>query len=122
MATYLVNAFSFNMVAASSVTVRMTEVSAAEAASALIGPSKCWGWLGHRVVDPSVVQGVGHADTARLFGRILDLDGIEPSRATVSLNPGDDLVLGQYSGPRLPEGATVLPEGASIRWLRVVIE
>ena len=41
------------------------------------------------------------------------------NRATVALKEGDVALVGQYSGPRLPEGATSLPEGAAIKWLVV---
>jgi hypothetical protein len=39
------------------------------------------------------------------------------NRVNVSLKPGDAAIVGQYIGPRLPEGATTLPEGATIKWL-----
>jgi len=63
---------------------------------------------------------VGHPDTARLFSRILGRE-VPANRVSVSLDPhqGDILLVGQYQGPRLPEGATKLPEGASISWLLV---
>lgn len=122
MTTYFANAFSFNMIAAKAAALTMKEVTAKEAAEYLLAPAESWGYLGHRTIDPLIVQAVGHADTAALFAKQLDLDGIEPSRKTVSLKKGDHLVVGQYSGPRLPEGATELPEGATIRWLIVDID
>ena len=64
---------------------------------------------------------VGHADTAAVFSSELGLE-VPANRATVQLAPGDELVVGQYRGPRLPEGATELPEGASITWLLVRIK
>ena len=30
--------------------------------------------------------------------------------------------MGQYSGPRLPEGSTSLPEGATIKWYLISTE
>ena len=63
---------------------------------------------------------VGHPSTATIFSQELGLD-VPCQRTTVSLKPGDRLVVGQYSGPRLEEGATTLPEGASIRWFEVDI-
>lgn len=63
---------------------------------------------------------VGHADTATLFGRLLGCD-VEARRVTVSLDVGDLLIVGQYRGPRLPEGATQLPDGAAIQWWEMVI-
>lgn len=121
MTTYFVNAISLNMVSATAATLTMKELSVEEAAGYLLAPAECWGDLGHRSISPTVVQAVGHADTAALFAKELDLDGIKPSRATVSLKEGDQLIVGQYSGPRLPEGATELPEGAAVRWLMVDI-
>ena len=61
---------------------------------------------------------VGHADVAALFSAALGFP-VEFNRATVVLAPGDRCLLGQYVGPRLPEGTKVLPAGAEIRWLEV---
>ena len=63
---------------------------------------------------------VGHADTARLFSKYLNRE-IKNQRITVTLNQGDSLFVGQLNGPRMPEGATELPEGASLRWFVVEI-
>lgn len=63
---------------------------------------------------------VGHADTARVFSGILGRN-VQPNRCNVTLDTcqEDVLLVGQYRGPRLPEGATQLPEGASISWFLV---
>jgi hypothetical protein len=61
---------------------------------------------------------VGHADTAFLFASALGIP-VACNRATVALAEGDVALLGQYSGPRLPEGCKTLPDGASIRWMLV---
>ena len=61
---------------------------------------------------------VGHADVARLMGAALAV-AVPTNRVSVQLAPGDVLWVGQYSGPRLPEGCTELPEGATIKWYRV---
>lgn len=63
-----------------------------------------------------LTQAVGHAHTAELANSQLGEKLIEFSRLSVRLEHGDDLVLCQYVGPRLPEGVTVLPEGAKIVW------
>lgn len=65
-----------------------------------------------------LVSGVGHADTARVLSGILGTE-VPMNRVSVDLGGSDLLLVGQYSGPRLPEGATKLPEGASIRWFTV---
>lgn len=64
---------------------------------------------------------VGHQDTAAVMSAELGL-AIQPNRVSVQLAPGDQVVVGQYSGPRLPEGATTLPDGATIRWLSVEVQ
>ena len=38
------------------------------------------------------------------------------NRKSIKLGSGDILLVGQYVGPRLPEGATELPENATIEW------
>lgn len=65
-----------------------------------------------------IVSGVGHADTARVLSGILGTE-VPMNRVSVDLTGSDLLLVGQYSGPRLPEGATTLPEGATIRWFTV---
>jgi hypothetical protein len=59
---------------------------------------------------------VGHADTAAVFSAVLGLP-IAQNRVSVKLtDPDIRALVGQYIGPRLPEGATTLPEGAAIEW------
>lgn len=65
-----------------------------------------------------IVSGVGHADTAQIFSNILGTK-VPMNRVSIDLSGLDLLLVGQYSGPRLPEGTTKLPEGASIRWFTV---
>ena len=60
---------------------------------------------------------VGHADTAKLFGGLLG-KAVAFNRESVSACH-EQLLIGQYTGPRLPEGVTTLPEGAMIRWILV---
>ena len=65
-----------------------------------------------------VVSGVGHVDTARIFSGILDTE-VPMNRINIDLSGLDLLLIGQYNGPRLPEGTTKLPPGATIRWFTV---
>ena len=109
---YLLNAFSANMLADFPISVIFTEIGPAAARLALV----CI-----EADGDSWESAVGHADTARVFEAVLG-DVIVPcNRATVILRAGDTAILGQYSGPRLPEGATEMPEGASIKWLLVQV-
>src|SRR3990167_7623087 len=61
---------------------------------------------------------VGHAETAAVFSAALGV-AIPYRRVTVTLADGETAFVGQYTGPRLPEGATTLPPGGVIRWYRV---
>lgn len=102
---YILNAVSLNMLHEGGFhgALQIDEVSLEEA--------RTWIQAGAR-------SGVGHADVADLYSNLLGV-GIPPYRATLKLLPGDVALVGQYSGPRLPEGALTLPEGAVIRWFVV---
>ena len=65
----------------------------------------------------TIVSAIGHADTARLIGQQLGIELLADRR---SVTLGDELMLvAQYIGPRLPEGATELPSGARIEYFLV---
>jgi hypothetical protein len=66
------------------------------------------------------MSAVGHADTAKVFGSVLGVE-IPANRTTVVLKKDDQALVGQYIGPRLSEGITTLPEGATIKWLLATI-
>jgi len=61
-----------------------------------------------------VISTMGHQDVANIFG-------LPFNRVSTKLLPGDVLYVTQYDGPRLPEGATCLPEGASFRFFEVEV-
>jgi hypothetical protein len=69
-----------------------------------------------------VIQAVGHEQTVALANASLGCDAVSFARISVQLKHGDQLIVCQYVGPRLPEGVTVLPEGAEIRWYLVNYE
>lgn len=69
-------------------------------------------------VDDDIESAVGHADTAALFTAILGR-GVEARRVSVEMADDVTLLVGQYIGPRLPEGTTALPEGARVLWATV---
>lgn len=102
----ILNAFSVNMLACDMpASVRFEEVSVDRAAD----------------IAQEAESAVGHADTAAVFSDVLGVD-VPAQRATIALNKGDMALLGQYRGPRLPEGATELPEGAKIQWIFVTVD
>lgn len=71
--------------------------------------------------DTEIISAVGHADTAAIFSAELGRE-VRQNRCTVTLEKGTLLLVGQYRGPRLEEGTTTLPEGASIDWFQVSLE
>ena len=99
------NAFSLNMLATFPATPRFEELTLDEVRTALVAGE----WT----------SAVGHADTAAVFADTLGMQ-VPCARTTVSLHKGDTAIIGQYRGPRLPEGASKLPEGATIQWIRMV--
>jgi hypothetical protein len=102
---YLGNAFSLNMLGEKpeqSIRVRALSLTSA------------------RMLVGNLTSVVGHADAAAVFTTVLRSE-VACNRASVTLEAGDSLLVGQYSGPRLPEGATKLPEGANIKWFLVEI-
>ncbi len=104
---YITNAFSLNMLAILTASIRCVEISAAQAAEI--------------IMTEDVDSAVGHIDTAEMFASELGIQ-ITPKRSTVTLVAGDEIIVGQYTGPRLPEGVTTLPEGATLKWVLVTIE
>jgi hypothetical protein len=103
---YVANAFSVNMLSSivSAFSMDARKVGREEAAALANGATPA----------------IGHQDTANVVSADLGLPGLF-ARVTVVVNPGDDLIVAQYKGPRLPEGATTLPEGAVIEYWHLVI-
>lgn len=71
-------------------------------------------------VPTDVISAIGHADTAKVVSNILGFE-VPCNRMNVSLNEDDILYVAQYRGPRLEEGATQLPEGATIEFIEVTV-
>jgi len=104
MTTYISNAFSLSMLP-DGATVRTSPVNLPAIAKKLSSP----------------VSVVGHADTAAVFSEQLGIP-VAHNRVSISLTWEDTLYVGQLVGGRLPEGATTLPEGFEIKWVRVAID
>ena len=109
----LSNAFSINMLQ-SDCSVSFTELGPIAAASHLV-VSGITNTIGHPDTD-AVVRGMIAANST------LDFDQIpHGQRTSVTVEKGDSMIVAQYTGPRLPEGATSLPEGATIKWWLVEV-
>jgi len=100
----LLNAFSLNMVELPC-SIIASEVSLDEART---------------LAATDFESAVGHADTAAIFADQLGVP-VPANRTTIALEKGERVLVGQYRGPRLPEGVTTLPEGSSIVWTLVEI-
>ena len=97
----LANAFSINMLIGNSV-VRFTQITAEQA---------------REMLGDNVESFIGHTDTANVLSTILGVP-ILVNRASFTAQQGEQFIVAQFSGPRLPEGTTSLPEGAKITfWL-----
>ena len=109
MKRYITNAFSINMLGANNVrNVSFAPIGVEDARNIL------------NTAD--FVCGIGHADTAAVVGSQLGLE-LTANRLNVVLGDDVQLVVAQYTGPRLPEGATKLPQGATIHyWLVTTIQ
>jgi hypothetical protein len=95
MNKFIGNAFSIQMINFSDrdeVTIRIRKVSKPD----LSGYDSC----------------IGHADTASVVG-------VPCNRKSITLGKGDELVVAQIMGGRLPEGATTLPEGFQLDFFEV---
>jgi len=102
---YVVSAFSL-ATGPEPGTPRVETIVASEAL-VLATQASARGWL---------VSALGHADIAMIVSEALQ-QPLGVNRVSVFMNdPWDRLLVAQYSGPRLPEGATELPEGARITW------
>lgn len=75
----------------------------------------------HLNYDKNFVSAIGHEDTARILSNMLGME-IKANRISVKLTQDDYAIIAQYTGPRLPEGATTLPVGAEIKFYMVIIQ
>lgn len=91
--SYLLNAFSLQMINQFPASVEFEEVTE---------------------LPRGLVSAIGHQDTANVLG-------VDMKRINVVLNKGDVFYVAQLQGGRLPEGSTTLPEGYSFRFLKGTI-
>ena len=69
-------------------------------------------------IPEDAVSVIGHADTARVLSSVLGRE-IAFNRVSYTAEHGDRIYVAQLSGPRLPEGATELPEGATFKFYKI---
>ena len=101
MANYIANAFSLQMLKEFNAQVSIEEIAPSD-------------------VPADVESAIGHTDTAAVVSSILDFE-VSANRASISLGTDDVLYVAQLTGGRLPEGSTTLPEGFSLKFLKVTV-
>jgi len=109
----LLNAFSLSMIPPEKGIIEVFPLTLGEVKAALQDVA-----VAAELGGDGIESCIGHADTAEVFGRELGLS-LAANRVNILLRHEEDAIVGQYVGPRLPEGATSLPEGAEIRWILV---
>lgn len=102
--TFLSNAFSLNMLEQRALKLEITPISLSDA----------------QTLCTEAQSYVGHEPTRVILQNILQMPVVF-NRNNMTLSENDTLIVAQYRGPRLPEGATTLPEGAEIGFLKVRI-
>ena len=65
-----------------------------------------------------LVSAIGHADTAAVVSSDLGLE-LPTNRVNVKLADGEEIVIAQFVGGRLPEGSTTLPQGIELSYILV---
>ena len=103
----IANAFSLNML---TLEVRVTDLQVCRIPTELI----------RQEIEEAggFASVVSNDDTAAVFSSILGLD-VTCNMAAFMLEEDHILFVGQYKGPKLPKGATTLPEGAKVEWAMV---
>lgn len=96
---YVGNVFTFGFLANKTVDIKSRQITWEEFDQALQG---------------EFVNYMGHQDVAHMVG-------LEQNRISISVKSGDVVYLAQYDGPRLEEGATVLPLGATLVPLKIEV-
>lgn len=99
----LCNAFSLNMLISINATIKTEELTIPQTVETL---------------SEGFQSGMGHS--TELVSSILGMD-IPMNRSNNKIDNGESVIVAQYVGPRLPEGAVELPEGATLKFIRVTV-
>ena len=72
------------------------------------------------VKNAGFISAIGHEDTSMVLTDMLGKN-VQCNRVSISLKPTDTLIVAQIVGGRLPAGTTKLPDGFTIKFLKVTI-
>jgi hypothetical protein len=70
------------------------------------------------LAEESYKSVIGHVDTANVVSQILDLP-VFVNRESIKIDESRTLIIAQFMGGRLPEGATTLPSNLEIRFFKI---
>lgn len=105
----LANAFSVQMLTELSdgwIPVTFQEISTADA---------------KELLSDGFTSAIGHADTSTVVSGILGIE-VPTNRISIELKELNDIIIiAQIVGGRLPEGATTIPDGMKIKFIRTQI-
>lgn len=73
------------------------------------------------LISYGFTSSIGHLDTATVVSNILGVD-VPQNRINIALTSDDVLIVAQFMGGRLPEGATSLPKEMDIKFFAVSIK
>lgn len=99
---YLSNAFS----------LQMLENFSASAVITLVKPED---------IPEDFISVIGHPDTAQVVSSIIGRE-VPVNRKAIKIGSSDVLYVAQFTGGRLPEGATTLPEGMTLEFIKVEVQ
>ena len=103
MSILICNAFSLNMLKTLSAKITTEELTVPQVKEAL---------------SEGFESGMGHS--TELVSNMLGMD-IPMNRSNNKIQDGESILVAQYVGPRLPEGAVELPEGATMKFIKVTV-
>ena len=113
---YICNAFSLNMLPSEGTMVAFQPFKTVEEVRKFIETATSGEYA------LTLVSAIGHENMAKIVSNDLGLC-VEVNRVSVQMEISyneicDCAIVAQYCGPRLPEGATSLPDGATIKYWR----
>ena len=73
------------------------------------------------ILEKGFESAIGHESTADVLSNKLKLE-VKTNRANIKLDGDTELIVAQFVGGRLPEGATTLPDNMQIKFVLVSLD
>lgn len=98
------NIFSFNMISHLPARVEIEELTTEQV----------------RELVPNAISIIRRQITANMLSQVLDYP-IGVGKQPIELTVGDRLIVGILKGTRIPNNATILPEGTYVQWMLITV-